>query len=211
MKGGRSDWDNLPCNKSLFYSPPNCGLPIGNLTSQVFANFYLNAFDHWMKKDLGLSYYGRFVDDFVVVHECKNHLKSLIPMIKTRLKKDLKLTLHPKKMYLQHYSKGIPFLGMIIKPNRIYTGKRIKGNWYDAIKRHNEITTKGRPSKEEQAVFLCSMNSYLGLMKHYNTYTLRTKMAKKHLSTWWWNLFYLSSDHSKVVTIKNTASKKQSK
>lgn len=202
IKGGRHNWDNLPPNKSLFYSPLNCGLPIGNLTSQVFANFYLNPFDHFMKKELGLAYYGRFVDDFIVVHECGNHLKSLIPIIKSILKKEFNLTLHPKKTYLQHCSKGTPFLGVIIKPNRIYAGKRTKGNWYSAITKHNQVVATKRPNKEEQAAFLCSMNSYLGLMKHYKTHSLRKKMLKKHLSLWWWNLFYLSSDCSKIALIK---------
>ncbi|WP_412758206.1 RNA-directed DNA polymerase [Legionella bozemanae] len=81
IKGNRSNWNGLPPDKSLFYSKPNCGLPIGNLTSQMFANFYMNAFDHFMKHDLGLWYYGRYVDDFLVVHQDKEHLKALIPII----------------------------------------------------------------------------------------------------------------------------------
>ena len=67
IKGKKSDWDGLPKNKSLFHSPKGCGLPIGNLTSQVFANFYMDKFDHYIKHNLGIRYYGRYVDDFVVV------------------------------------------------------------------------------------------------------------------------------------------------
>ena len=63
IKGNKADWDNLPRDKSLFYTPDNCGLPIGNLTSQVFANFYMNSFDHFIKHNLKTSYYGRYVDD----------------------------------------------------------------------------------------------------------------------------------------------------
>ena len=59
IKGKKSDWVGLPKNKSLFHSSPGCGLPIGNLTSQVFANFYLNPFDHFIKTTLNISYYGR--------------------------------------------------------------------------------------------------------------------------------------------------------
>ena len=81
IKGNKKDWDALPRNKSLFHSPPNCGLPIGNLTSQVFANFYMNSFDHYMKNDLGIRYYGRYVDDFIIVHPDKEYLKSLMPII----------------------------------------------------------------------------------------------------------------------------------
>ncbi len=54
-----------PKEKSLFYAPKERGLPIGNLTSQVFANFYMNSFDHYLKHDLGIKYYGRYVDDFI--------------------------------------------------------------------------------------------------------------------------------------------------
>jgi len=59
IKGNKKDWENLPENKSLFHSPPNCGLPIGNLTSQIFANFYMNEFDHFIKNKSAIAYYGR--------------------------------------------------------------------------------------------------------------------------------------------------------
>ncbi len=64
IKGRKSDWQDLPKDKSLFYSAPGTGLPIGNLTSQLFSNVYLNAFDHYVKYHLGCKHYGRYVDDF---------------------------------------------------------------------------------------------------------------------------------------------------
>jgi len=105
IKGLKSDWAGLPKSKRLFYTPKDCGLPIGNLTSQVFANFYLNSFDHFIKHDLKVRYYGRYVDDFVIIHNDKNYLKSLIPEIREFLSDELFFTLHPDKIYLQHYSK----------------------------------------------------------------------------------------------------------
>lgn len=51
IKGKKEDWAGLPYTKSLFHAQPNCGLPIGNLTSQLFGNFYINEFDHWVKKN----------------------------------------------------------------------------------------------------------------------------------------------------------------
>jgi hypothetical protein len=63
IKGSRHNWRDLPPDKSLFHSAPGCGLPIGNLTSQIFANVYLNTLDHFVKHDLGMRYYGRYVDD----------------------------------------------------------------------------------------------------------------------------------------------------
>ena len=102
IKGKKSDWNNLPKNKSLFNSPRGRGLPIGNFTSQVFANFYLNPFDHFIKTTLNIRYYGRYVDDFIIIHKNKDYVKSLVPIIRKYLKNELNLTLHPKKIYLQH-------------------------------------------------------------------------------------------------------------
>ena len=68
IKGKKTNWNGLLNNKSLFHSPPNWGLPIGKLTSQIFANFYINLFDHFIKKEMGLKYYGRYVDDFMIIH-----------------------------------------------------------------------------------------------------------------------------------------------
>ena len=104
IKGNKSDWDNLPRDKSLFYTPDNCGLPIGNLTSQ-------NSFDHFIKHNLKIRYYGRYVDDFVMIHPDKEYLKSIIPIIREYLYSNLGLVLHPNKIYLQHYSKGLSYLG----------------------------------------------------------------------------------------------------
>lgn len=199
IKGARSNWEGLPNNKSLFYSPTDCGLPIGNLTSQVFANFYMNTFDHFIKKELGINYYGRYVDDFVIIHPNKEYLKSLLPVITNFLQSQLHLTLHPKKIYLQHYSKGVSFLGTVIKPNRIYIANRTKGNFYTAIVKQNAVVQTKKPSHEEQQKFLSCMNSYLGIMKHYKTYKLRKRMLFKYLSGWWWNQAYLSGGVAKFV------------
>ena len=175
------------------------------LTSQIFANFYLNPLDHFIKHDLGIRYYGRYVDDAVLVHQSPEHLCSLIPQIANFLQKELHLKLHPRKIYLQQHSKGVNFLGVTIKPGRIYTGKRIKGNFYNAIEHHNQLIKERKPTQEEQTAFLCSMNSYLGIMKHYNTYRLRKRMLVKHVSVWWWNLMYCSGGCAKLVSKQRKA------
>lgn len=197
IKGKKSNWKGLPPDKSLFCSPENCGLPIGNLTSQVFANFYLNSLDHFIKHKLKIRYYGRYVDDFVLVHEDNEYLKSIIPAIRSFLLNDLHLQLHPKKIILQHYQKGVKYLGAFIKPGRIYMANRTKGNFYNAIQKHNAVVCDHKPSKNEKDSFLSSMNSYLGIMKHYKTYTLRKNIISKYISAWWWNYFYLSGGISK--------------
>lgn len=166
QRGKFSDWDGLPKNKSLFGAPENHGLPIGNLTSQLFGNVYLNDFDHFVKEKLKCHYYGRYVDDMIFISRNNEFLKSLIPKINNYLNNNLGLTLHPKKIYLQPCQNGVKFLGTIIKPYRIYTGSRIKGSFYKKIKAAN-CNFKPNPA---------FLNSYLGLMKKYQTFNLRKKI-----------------------------------
>ena len=178
IKCPRQEWNGLPANKSLFKNNPNLGLPIGNLTSQLFANYYLTPFDHYMKSTLGLRYYSRYVDDCVIVHPDKDFLKKLVPQIQSFLKQELGLTLHPKKIVLQHYEKGVRFVGAYLLPNRVYIDKRTKSNFYMAIEKANQrVRTNPAPLKpEEQDHLLASVNSYLGFMRHYKTFRLRKKM-----------------------------------
>ena len=200
VKGKKSDWHGLPKTKSLFYAAKDCGLPIGNLTSQLFGNIYMNEFDHFVKQNCGINYYGRYVDDFVLIHNSKEYLKSLTPVISEFLLSTLKLTLHPKKIYLQHYSKGIKYLGTIIKPNRIYIANRTKGNFHEAIEDWNKIIRANKKqTSTELDVFISSINSYLGIMKHYKTYKIRKKMLLEKLSGYFFNFVYISGGYSKLV------------
>lgn len=196
-KGKIETWDGLPPSKSLFHSKYGCGLPIGNLTSQLFSNIYLNEFDHWITHNLQCKYYGRYVDDFVIIHENKEYLKFLIPQIRDFFKNKLFLELHPKKIYLQHYSKGVKFLGTVIKPHRIYIANRTKGNFYNAIMQQNKKVEECIPNSTEKAVFLSSINSYLGIMKHYKTFKLRKDFVLKIINKKWWNYFYMKGDFTK--------------
>ena len=175
IKGKKSDWDFLPKEKSLFFSKKNKGLPIGNLTSQIFANFYLSFFDYYMKYELGFEYYGRYVDDFYVIDKDKSKIINSINFIKCKLL-ECEATLHPKKIYLQHYSKGVKFLGHVIKPNRVYIGNRTKGNFYQMIKSSNEIFNNDNICSKELELFVSRVNSYLGFMKNYNTFKIRKKI-----------------------------------
>ena len=199
IKSKMSEWKDLPLSKSLFYAGKNQGLPIGNLTSQLFANIYLDEFDHFMKQQMNLKYYGRYVDDIVVVHPDQYYLKTVIPAVREYLKTKLMLQLHPRKIYLQHYSKGVAFLGAVIKPYRIYIANRTKTNFFTAIQQQNNIARSHKPTKEEKVKFLTSMNSYLGIMKHYRTYRLRKGMIFKHLSVWWWNCVCLKGGIAKFA------------
>ncbi|MFA6285652.1 MAG: reverse transcriptase domain-containing protein [Parcubacteria group bacterium] len=190
VKGAREDWVGLPKSKSLFFAAEGKGFPIGNLTSQLFGNIYLNGLDHFAREKVGAKRYGRYVDDMVFVHSDKEFLKSAVSKTRDYLRKELELTLHPKKIYLQHFEKGVSFLGAFIKPYRIYIGKKTKKNFFAKAKMWNEAAEKKRGlipnlpansgvgGKEEAKKFVACVNSYLGIMKHYDTYILRKKMAR---------------------------------
>jgi len=202
IKGAKNNWKGLPKSKSLFFAEKNKGLPIGNLTSQLFGNVYLNDFDHFVKSIPGVRYYGRYVDDIVIVHRDKKYLKFITPLLKEYLQSNLSLELHPKKIYLQHFSKGVSFLGTVIKPHRIYIKNRIKGSFYQKIQYWNNLLLKKQYkfTKKDIKQFLSSINSYLGIMKHYNTYKLCKKILTQKLSVHFRNYIYTSSDYGKFIS-----------
>jgi len=111
------------------------------------------------------------------------------------------LKLHPKKIYLQHFSKGVNFLGTVIKPYRIYIKNQVKGNFYKKIQYWNKFLAEkqGKLNKEDCSQFLSSINSYLGILKHYATYKLRRKMLTKNLSPDFWKYFNYSKDYDKIT------------
>jgi hypothetical protein len=212
IKGNRSDWRDLPPSKSLFHSPPGCGLPIGNLTSQIFANFYMDVFDHFVKHDLGIRYYGRYVDDWVIVHPDKAYLQALIPRLDGFLREKLGLNVHPRKIYLQHFSKGVTFLGAIVKPGRIYIKNRAKGNFYARIQEWNErIEEKKKPDESDLESIQSAANSYLGLMKHYRSYHIRRNLLRNVLRAEYFNYFYLAGGYGKLVRRKRKVRKEERK
>lgn len=178
----------VPFGKSLFDTPPNCGLPIGNLTSQLFGNVYLNGFDHFVKKELGVKYYGRYVDDFFVFHRDRDFLKEILFKMSKYLREEVDLTLHPDKIYLQHYSKGFKFLGSYIKPYRKYIINRTKGNFQNSLKRSSEHYTS-------------SINSYLGLMSHCSSYRLRRGSLEKILPN---SSYGINGDFSAIYALKDS-------
>lgn len=203
QKGKNADWEGLPPSKSLFHTKKNCGLPIGNLTSQLFGNVYMNDFDHYVKQELKMKHYGRYVDDIIMVHEDREYLKLVVGMVRERLLREEKLILHPNKVYLQHYTKGVAFIGAFIKKRRIYILNRTKGNFYASVFKYNKMVEHGKPSADEIKEFICSMNSYLGLMKHYATYNIRKKMVFEFLEKEWWQYVYLEGKIEKFVMKKN--------
>ena len=181
VKGRRKDWIGLPQSKSLFYAKSGCGLPIGNLTSQLFGNVYLNDFDHFASRfasGTSRGYYGRYVDDMLFVSAQKEALTSLVYEVRTYLKENLKLTLHPRKIYLQSYTKGVDFLGVSLRVGRMYPRHRMKGNIYRLVALWNTIVEENceRLDHHHISLFQASLNSYLGTIATYRTRRLRMKV-----------------------------------
>ena len=162
-------WDHLPPNKSLFTNGEGKGIAIGNLFAQLFANFLLNDLD-WYLEELGIKYHGRYVDDFYCIHRDKALLLSAVPKIRAKLGK-YGLTLNEKKFYLQHYTKGVQFTGSIVRPRRSYTCNNTITNFIAAIRRLNNAKDL---RQIEHAI--CSINSYLGLIRHNNEYNTRKRV-----------------------------------
>lgn len=166
--GDLSLWDKLPGNKSLFTSGGK-GLPIGNLPSQILANFYLSDFDKMMQAEVGEGRYGRYVDDFFCVSESKGHLLGVMAKAREYLA-ELGLTLHPKKVYLQPVSHGMEWTGAVIKPFGILPSHRLKSFVMDMVDEWNE---DGEPDEER---YIQRYNSYMGFLIHRRSYGFRWKV-----------------------------------
>ena len=119
-RGSLNDWKHLSPEKSLFHSPEGCGLPIGNLTSQLFSNVYLNVLDQYAKRQLHCRHYGRYVDDFYVVSADKEYLRHIAKELSDFLNDSLSLEVNDKKTVICDVRQGVPFLGAYLKPHRRY-------------------------------------------------------------------------------------------
>jgi len=181
VKGKREDWVGLPKSKSLFFSEKNRGLPIGNLTSQLFANVYLNDFDYFIRCGIGCKYYGRYVDDLLIVHRDKLFLVFLFSTLDRYLRDNLMLRLHSKKIYLQPFTRGVVFLGRIILPYRVYLKNRTKGNIYRKIEQWLAISNTEKLSKQQKIKAVSCYFSYSGMLKSCNAYRLSRKFKTRLL------------------------------
>lgn len=138
------------------------GLPLGNLTSQLLVNIYMNEFDQFVKHELKVKYYIRYADDFVVLDQNKEYLRPLLSRFSEFLSKRLKLSLHPDKVFIKTLASGVDFLGWVHFPThrvlRTVTKRRM-------FKRVNEK----------------NVSSYLGLCKHGNAFALSNEISRQFL------------------------------
>ncbi len=133
----KEDWNGLPKTKSLFCAREDTGLPIGDLTSQLFSNIYLNEFDQYVKRTLKCRHYGRYVDDFYVVDTDMEYLKNLKQQMEAFLGQHLGVVVHPHKVILQPADWPIAFLGQYICPHYKVPSKRFTHHFIQAMAREN--------------------------------------------------------------------------
>ena len=124
VRGNRDLLRRVPPHKSLFNAPADTGLPIGNLSSQFFANVQLDALDQRCKHQLRARYYERYVDDFIMLHESPQWLNEAREDLEAWLPARLHLQINPSKTVLQPVHRGVDFVGHLIKPWRRITRPR---------------------------------------------------------------------------------------
>ncbi|AJY40358.1 RNA-directed DNA polymerase [Burkholderia humptydooensis] len=143
----------VPPHKRLMEQAENLGLPIGNLSSQFFANVYLDVLDQRAKHILGARHYIRYVDDFVFLHDSPARLNEILADVTTFLPERLGVRINQRKTILQPVDRGVDFVGQVIKPWRRETRKRTRNEAYRRV--------AATPSED----LMPMANSYFGLMR----------------------------------------------
>ncbi len=158
-------FSKLPPDKSLFRVAKGKGLPIGNLTSQFFANIYLNELDLFVKHVLKARYYLRYVDDFVIIGSSYGELNQYRQIICEFVQNKLALRVHPDKQFIIPVGNGIDFVGYIIKPDYVLVRRRVVDNWRHGLKNADNALRKRQIN-----------SAYMGHAKWANAYCLSRKM-----------------------------------
>lgn len=151
------------------------GVPLGNITSQLFANIYLNELDQFVKYILKIRYYLRFCDDFVIVDKSSEVLKKKAKRINYFLQRNLKLSLHSDKIFIRKPGQGIDFLGYIVLPHYLLLRTKTKKRMFRNLEKKIEDYKFGLLTKEKLDQ---SVQSYLGYLKHARSYNTVLEIEK---------------------------------
>ena len=202
LRSDPSEWIGLPPTKSLLHCRKDKGLPIGDLTSQLFSNIYMGVFDNYLKRTMRIKHYGRYVDDFFVVHNSKGYLKDLIPEFRKYLWEEFELTLHPDKIYLQDVTKGVLFLGGVIKPHRTYPSDRCVKQFRHAMNGMEKFLRQDNPGQDLLIKLRARINSYLGHLGSFKSRkiikeTLNSTSVFKHFA-------YIPAKNKVILLNRNT-------
>lgn len=158
-----------------FQTEDNKGLPLGNVTSQLFANIYLNELDQFVKHRLKVKYYLRYCDDFIILTENRGFLMRLISIISQFLKEKLDLSIHPDKIIIRKYRQGIDFLGYVVLPYHKVLRTKTKRRILKKIIQNKNKLVRGLISEE---CFNQSLQSYFGVLKHCNGYNIKKEILR---------------------------------
>lgn len=164
IKSTKEVLDLVPPHKSLLNKSNDFGLPIGNLSSQFFANVYLNELDKFVKHKLKIKHYLRYVDDVVLFANDSKILNNAYEEMKIFVDNSLNLKFHDNKKLINKIETGINFVGYIIKPFRKYIRRSTINNMHKLIYAKKDIVP--------------SINSYFGMLRNVNGFNERLKIAK---------------------------------
>jgi len=163
IKSSSELMNQVPFAKSLFNTPEGYGLPIGNLSSQFFANVYMNELDQYAKHKLKAKYYARYVDDIVMIDNDCSILNDKYDYMNEYVSTKLDLKFHPNKKDINKVVHGVNFVGYIIKPRVKYIRRSTINNAYQNVKGSIDIRA--------------SVNSYLGILRNANCFNERCKLT----------------------------------
>jgi len=149
--------------KSFSSTKEGVGLPLGNLTSQLFVNIYMNKFDQFVKHKLKEKFYIRYADDFVFLSENKEILEGKIILVEKFLEKELKLQLHPDKVFIKTLSSGVDFLGMVNFSNHKILRTNTKRRMMKKLNSKYSDLQNGLLSEKS---FNQCLQSYFGMLTH---------------------------------------------
>jgi hypothetical protein len=176
-------WVKILPGKSLFSVPPGKGLPIGNLTSQFFANVYLNPLDQFIKHDLKAKYYIRYVDDLILVHKDRYILEAWRNRIEEFLRNRLLLEMHPVRRIIRPVSNGADYVGYVVRPSHLLIRRRIVNRCKAAIAGQSKVIL--HKETEKLVIFFppdvyqqmyATIQSYFGLFLHASSKSLCDSM-----------------------------------
>jgi hypothetical protein len=174
-------WRLVPKHKSMFHAEPGKGLPIGNLTSQFFANVYLNEIDQLIAHDLKARYriqfWQRYVDDLLFIGDEPRLLAELATSVDRTLQKKLLLRLNPRKTIIQPVSSGIDHLGYFHLPSRTYVRRRVARAAKTKISERMRRFAAGSSDQSTEEL-VATTNSYLGYFRQADAFNLRRAVAR---------------------------------
>ncbi|MEO2217759.1 RNA-directed DNA polymerase [Chromobacterium vaccinii] len=205
LSGDRRLLQTIPPHKTLYHGKPDCGLPIGSLSSQFFANIYLNPLDHFIKHQLKVKGYIRYVDDMVLLADDTATLRHWIQRIQDFLHSQLQLQLHPNKIHIQKTRQGLNVLGYVVYPHKLRLRRRSIASLRRYLAYFNHllvphpqqkilVPSKGRwlswhqdgllkppvaPSLELLRAMQATLNSYYGLMQSADCLSLKIEIHSR--------------------------------